>query len=339
MWKDKLTRYLLRHPSARDFLKYLFSSKWLNDNKYYQKLMLNNAHRYASSPASESFGVSIETTLDCNSRCIMCAHSTQEMHGTMTKELFEKIIDDCHRNKISTVELCGYGEPLLDKYFFDRVKYLRKYNMNYGFFTNGSLLDSYKAKMLFELGGLVRVNFSVCGYDKNIYESVMVGLKRDNAYNNILNFLQLKNSLKQKNLIVGVLTVKTNINKKDMRRFCKYWLNQKGINYVITADLGDRTGDRDVNEIGPLGLMHRKDRRLMPCKKLWGVLYIYFDGRVAPCPDNDDKRQLIVGDVNKQTLREIYSGDILRNLRNLHLSNKREVHNVCGKCCHNLPWL
>ncbi len=227
----------------------------------------------------------------------------------------------------------------MDKYFFDGVKYLRKYDMNYGFFTNGSLLDSHKAQMLFELGGLSKVNFSVCGYDKEIYESVMIGLKRDEAYKNILNFLQLKNSLKQeKKPIVGISTVKTNVNKKDMQKFCKFWLHQKGVDHVITAELWDRVGGNQTDEIGRLGLFHKSNRWLMPCRQLWGSINIYFDGRVSPCCEDNDMRELIIGDMNTQTLEEIYSSDILQNLRSLHLSNKRRAHKICGNCYHNLPW-
>ncbi len=78
-------QYLLRHPSVMDILKVLLSSKWLNSNRYYQKYMLNKARRYASKYSRVKTGVCIETTLNCNSRCIMCAHSVKEMHGTMKK--------------------------------------------------------------------------------------------------------------------------------------------------------------------------------------------------------------------------------------------------------------
>jgi len=322
-----------------DFLKYLLSNKWLNGNKYYQKLMLNNARRYALKHSLRVMGVSIETTLNCNARCIMCGHNTKEMHGTMTKELFEKIIDDCHASKIFTVGLSVYGEPFLDKYFFDRVKYLRKYNMSYGIFTNGSLLDPHKAQMLFDLGGLVNINFSVCGYEKKSYEDVMIGLRRDDTYKNILNFLRLKNSLKQEKLIVRISTVKTHVNRKEMRRFCRFWLHQKGVNYVITADLWDRVGEKNIDAIGPRSLFYKTTNWLVPCKSLWGSIYVYFDGRVSPCCENSDKRELIIGDMNNQTLKEIFSSNILHNLRTLHLGDERGAHKICGNCYHNLPWL
>ena len=310
----------------------------LRKNRFYKSYTLKAAQNYVLKYSRSNYGVSIETSLNCNSKCVMCAHAYKQLTGIMKMDLFKKIIKECHSLGIKDVGLNVYGEPFMDPFIFERIRFLRKYNMNYGFFTNGSLLDKSKAKILFKLGGLKSINFSVCGYKPETYEAVMVGLKRDVAYKNIIDFLSLKEIFHQHDLYVSISTVKLHLNKKDMNDFVKFWQKQKGVDAIITADLWDRVGTQSVENIGVLGKIHKKNIWCSPCKQLWGNVYIYYDGRVAPCCDDGDKRKLIVGDVNSQNLLEIFNGKPLENLRKLHLENKRHLHPVCGACFHESNW-
>jgi hypothetical protein len=85
--------------------------------------------------------------------------------------------------------------------------------------------------------------------------------------------------------------------------------------------------------------MTKKTNWLSPCRMLWGPLNVYYDGKVGPCCKDNDKRQLIIGDLTKQTIREISTGEALNNLRKLHLSGKRSSHPICGKCYLNSIWI
>jgi len=337
MLRDRFIKYFTSHPFGADVLKSIFSSKIVANNRFYKAFVLSQAKRYSLNNQGVK-GICIETTLNCNARCVMCYHNSANLTGVMDMDLFKKIINDCAANNITHIGLSLYGEPLLDKYLFERIKYLRQFNMNYGFYTNGQLLDEEKAGKLFELGGLEKINFSVMGYKKETYEETMLGLKRDVSYRNILNFLSLKKKLNQGNVTVGISTVKLHKNKKEMRDLVKFWKSQKGVDYVITADLWNRKGGGNIEEVGEVGKFHQGGNWLSPCRQLWGTVYVYFDGRVVPCCDDNDLRKLTIGDMNKQTLKEIYFSKELDNLRRLHLEDKRNCHPVCGKCLHNSFW-
>jgi MoaA/NifB/PqqE/SkfB family radical SAM enzyme len=336
---EKIKKYIFLRPGLMDLLKKIFSNKLLANNKLYQMYTQEAAQRYARKHPHGVMGVFIETTLNCNSKCKMCYHGYKQLQGIMSMDLFKKIIDDCHANHITDIGLSMYGEPLLDPHLFERICYLRQYNMSYGFFTNAALLDIKKARMFFELSALKKINFSVCGYDPQVYEAIMVGLNRDTTYKNIIGFLRLKEEYKRDDLEVVISTVKLNLNKADMKDFVRFWRKQKGVNQIITADLWDRIGDQDINEIGKLGSLSKKGNWCAPCKQLWGSFNIYFDGRVSPCCDDGDLRQLIIGDMNTQTLQKIYNSGLIENLRKQHLENKRSLHKVCGACSHSSVWI
>jgi radical SAM protein with 4Fe4S-binding SPASM domain len=226
----------------------------------------------------------------------------------------------------------------VDSGLFEKIAYLRKYNMTYGIVTNASLLTPEKVDRFFELGGLNYVNFSMNGFSKEVYEKTMLGLKRDVTYGNVLHFLREKEKCKADDLVVTISAVMTEINKKDLKKLYRFWRKQKGIYMILPIELVNRMGKEYDGKIGKLGPMTKKNNWLSPCRALWGSLMVYYDGKVGPCCVESDKRNLIVGDANKQTIMEISTGEALNNLRKFHLSGKRSEHPICGKCFLNSVW-
>jgi MoaA/NifB/PqqE/SkfB family radical SAM enzyme len=338
MLQTKIRKIVFDHPALLQTAKIVLSSKIIANNPLYKNFVMKKAQRYARECKEYEKVISIETTLSCNARCVFCAHHNKVMTGTMTKDLFEKIIDDCRACGISNVTLGVYGELLTDKHLFERIEYIRRCNMTYSFFSNVSLLTPKMTDKLLGMGGLASVNFSINRFSKEVYEKTMVGLKRDVTYKNALYFLEQRSRLKLDDLAVHISAVRTELNKKDFKNFFKFWKKQKGVSMVWSLELMDRMGDDYDGQLGKLGSMDNACNWLSPCKLLWGPLSVYFDGRVSPCCKDDDKRELIIGDLSKQTLSEVLNGEALRNLRNLHLSDKRKDHPICGKCYLNSVW-
>jgi len=337
-FKDLLTVFFLRHPSLKDLARSALTHKFVVNNAAYKTFVLKKANAYAQKYPQGVMGVAIENTINCNAKCIMCFHSVRTLTGTMSMDLFKKIVDDCVSHGITMISISVYGEPLVDPFFLERIEYLRGKNLNYGFLTNGQLLDNKMALALFKLGGLKQIHFSVCGYDKEVYEKIMPGLNRDVSYENIRNFLELKKRHKGTEPRVSVSTVKVNENKKDLRKYIKFWQAQKGVDFIVAVDLWDRAGDKDMSHVGRIDRCGQKNKWMVPCKRLWGDIIIYFDGRVAPCCRDNDLREWVIGDIRKQNLSEIYNSDEMNHLRRLHLEGKRAVHPMCGKCPNNSFW-
>ncbi len=334
-----MRQIILNHPQLLETAKIILSSRYVANNPLYKNYVRKKAKRYAQECRESEQVISIETTLTCNARCVFCAHHKRVMTGTMSMELYRKIIDECQAYGIKLINFGVYGEFLTDKFLWERIKYLRKYNMTYGFFTNASLLTPEITKKLFALGGLASVNFSINGFSRQVYEDTMIGLKREVTYKNVLYFLEQKEKLKLAKLTVHVSAVRTKLNKQDFREFFKFWKKQKGVFMVWSFELMDRMGDNYDGSLGKLGPMDNKHNWQAPCKLLWGPLSVYYDGRVSPCCKDDDKRELVIGDFTKQTLREILHSQALQNLRQLHLADQRHKHPICGKCYLNSVWL
>ena len=323
------------HPFFAEGMRKLVSSNLILKSKWYKKYVMKRAQEIQI----ETPGISIETILNCNAKCQMCGHSNTKLTGLMTMELFKKVIDDCYENNITKVELSVYGEPSIDPYLIDRIQYLRSYEMKYSFTTNASKLTKDMSKKLIELGGLDKIHFSANALDPNIYHKVMGGkLTQQESYKNILDFIGLKNSMNKSDIWVVISTVKLHVNEKDIPAFTQFWLNQKGVNQIIRHDLDDKVGYAEATEIGKLTNFSRRSSFRLPCRFLWGRLYVYNDGRVGVCCQDWDKRQIIVGDMKIQSIKEINNGSALNDLRRTHATGLRHTHPVCGKCNLNVHW-
>ncbi len=83
----------------------------------------------------------------------------------MPEKMFRDIIDSLepYKQGIEKVDLFGLGEPLLDKFIFDRIKYVKKKGFkNIAISTNADLLDKKKQDLLLETE-IETVIFSIDG--------------------------------------------------------------------------------------------------------------------------------------------------------------------------------
>src|SRR5262249_16291681 len=77
------------------------------------------------------------------------------------------------------------------------------------------------------------------------------------------------------------------------------------------------------------GGMYTSD--FVPCTFLWHTLVIISYGEVGPCPQ-DFMGEIILGDVSKQTLREIFNGPELVRLRQQMIEGQLEKWLPCNGC-------
>ena len=67
------------------------------------------------------------------------------------------------------------------------------------------------------------------------------------------------------------------------------------------------------------------------CNLLYERLYVWFDGTCVPC-DFDYKSYLNLGNVNKNTIKEIWHGKKYNNLRERHIKGERKCVEPCNRC-------
>lgn len=252
-------------------------------------------------------GIIIEPTNICNLKCRHCtAQSINEKRGKMSFGFYKNIIDA--NPQLTCLILSRNGESLLNPDIYDMVKYAKDRNIYVSIYTNGILMNRDAADRLI-YAGIDEIIFSL--------EDVKEGYEN----NRNAKYAEFKKNIEY------VLAV-----KPLKRPFLKIGLNVariSGDSEACIKRIREGWGAKvDHIDVEPL-MGSRSAKRKIPCRTLWRNAVVRWDGVVLPCCI-DMKSTLIMGDLNKNTLREIFNGEKALALRKSHLEKKYPP--VCEYC-------
>jgi hypothetical protein len=253
----------------------------------------------------------IENTNACNAHCVMCPREKlTRKPGVMAFALFEKIIREVSEVKRKPiVHLHGFGEPLLDESLPDRIRLAKALGITHTYLvTNASLLFPETAKKIID-AGLDEMKISFCGTDDDSYNRTMRGLDFKTALNNIIEFVTIRKEMKKKTpkLILQYLPQKTNgAAIKDFKLLGRAVLDKKMGDCLNVSALDNFGGGRDYNPV--------KGNIASVCFYPWSALSVLWDGRaVTCCVDYNGVQE--IGDLNSQTVAEIWNGPVMSGIR------------------------
>jgi len=278
-------------------------------------------------------GLDIGVTNACNSDCIMCPHSKLKNIGTMNMKLYRKIIDNCAKLKIKNVTLSFFGEPLLDKTLIEKIRYAKGKNLVVGFYSNASLLTEKWAKELIE-SKLDGITISLDGYTKEIYERIRRGLKFEVVKDNISNLIKLKEKMRKDVPKIDLVLVELEENKRDVKKFYNEWKGKVESINIINM----RNWAGDINKKGTKESFHfNSNTKRKPCNLIWQRMIVDWNGEVVLCCD-DWNHSIILGNLKKQNIEEIWRGDKLKKIREAHIKGEFWKIPICSECNKRSIW-
>ncbi|MBI5560475.1 MAG: SPASM domain-containing protein [Deltaproteobacteria bacterium] len=265
--------------------------------------------------------VRVETTDICNANCSTCTREimTRSM-GTMDMGLYKKIVDECSLHRVRYIHLHNFGEPLLDKLLFERISYARQKGIDTKLFSNFSLLDEEMARRVVA-SGLGVIKASIDGDSKETFEGIRKGIKFDNVVENIDTLLKVRKELNSKTPLVGLVFVETEKNYSEREGFVRRWKGKVDSIHISSYH----------NWGGSLNGRRNPEERGMPCLRVWQTFTVLWNGDVALCcMDYDGK--VLIGNVNRETISDIFNGEKLRGIRESHLRGEFGKIPICLKC-------
>jgi radical SAM protein with 4Fe4S-binding SPASM domain len=245
--------------------------------------------------------ISMELNNDCNKACSCCIRpgETQMMDTRLKEKIFLEIDK-------KVLALCPnyLGEPMLHmEILLDWIQRAKEagavdIRMN----TNGSLLTPKTFAQL-SLAGLDLLSISVDKYHKN--EDIMQNVR---WYKELRKWLATSKPIIRQSSIV----------------------DPKGTNTVAYSEVFDEVIYRELMDYGD----NTEDATPLPnwrCEQLWQKLMIKADGGVQPCcgiPYDGE----IIGDINVQSIHEIWHGSPMTKIREFHLRGESHLLDICAKC-------
>ena len=285
--------------------------------------------------------VSIEPTTSCNLRCPECPSGLRSFTrptGMIELDLFKHVVDEL-KGHLIYLYLYFQGEPFLHTQFSELVKYATDQDLYVVTSTNAHFLDEDNARAIVE-SGLDRIIISIDGTTQETYESYRVGGKLEKVKEGTLNLVYWRKKLKKKkpHVVFQFLVVKPNEHQiKEVYALA----NELGVDEVKlkTAQIYDYENGSDLipaiekysrYKVRPDGTYKIKNELLNHCWKLWHSCVITWDGKVVPCCFDKDAKY-IMGDLSKDSFREIWQNEAYQSFRANILRSRQEI-DICRNC-------
>lgn len=183
------------------------------------------------------FVVDIEPTNRCNADCHFCPRDMTPHQGLMSWETFEQALlraDELTSLGRVTVNLCGLGEPLLNKHAPKMVRRIREEGFDAGMSSNASLLDEKKGTALVE-AGLQKIFINVGDIDDD-YEEIYK-LPFEKTRDNILRFIEMSKGVTD----VHIVLVDYRQDKNHIKAMRSYW-ESFGVTNFMEFEIMNRGG-------------------------------------------------------------------------------------------------
>jgi len=326
-------------------------SEIFNNNKIFYhgdriKEYLDSKH--TSSPIT----VTLDLTNRCNNKCPHCISYLKDKKD-LDYNILRNLLKDLKNIGVRGIVITGGGEPLLYNKLIDSLEYGKRLGLNFGMITSGQS-DIREKEWLKILKCLNWIRFSLDAGSPSRYKFTH-GLS-ELKFNKIIKTINKITNLKINNNLnitigVGYIVNLQEPNKeledvdKAVRLVCK-----KGLNYFQLRPVLVRSDNKDSRFIDYLeitkeyvnnlnydiklyntSLQRRVDRKFRYCHGGHFITSICANGKVYYCCILKNMNKGEVGDLNKQSFREIWNDGNVRKI-----GNNINVNNCPNRCKNNI---
>lgn len=239
----------------------------------------------------------------------------------MDYELFKIILEDLNninlRNGGFQIQLHHFGEstfhPELEKF----LKLCRHYRIKSMISSNGATLDERISNKIID--NLDVLWFSFDSVDKEIYEKMRKGASFERTVQNIIDFMKLKGNKRPEVILSSLI-------ETDQEVYRDFW-KDKGDFKFLFKNYHNWRHEPDIVEFTGI----KKEITNNPCLYLLTSFTVLVNGDVVPCC-MDYEGEMILGNLRRQTIGEVWYGQRYKNIRAKHIMMKKQDVNLCKGC-------
>jgi len=319
------------------------------------------------------FFINVDITRRCNLSCQGCQYHSSQIRKTLHKnynvdfislDLVEKLCSDLPNLDTHEVFLLGQGEPLLHPHIDKIISSFKQSGCLVQLFTNGTLINESKARMLVA-SGLDVLRVSLWATNNKEYEKCYPGTNPEKMQKTFDGIRSVHNIKIKHDRIHPHIILTTPLNRHNWKSIKErvrlaYSLGCNGVMFDIYQHWGEFKSDAlssdEISELclklsglradlEQLSLKHNIDEillryslgetawRSLPCYAGWFHTRIHVDGRILPC----GACTLSLGNLTENSLTKIWNGSEYRSFRNKMLSSQGTLsfsdHCYCDWCC------
>ncbi|MBF0312069.1 MAG: SPASM domain-containing protein [Oligoflexia bacterium] len=265
--------------------------------------------------------ITIENTTYCGANCIVCPRSKYSSNWEhMNTDFFMEIMDQAAELGVISLDTCGFGDSFMDPEFEkklrltkERYPFVKTYNS-----TTGHLCDENRYQWIIETIDTLKI--SIYATSKETYGKI---------HGEKLNFEKIKKNInriieteKSKRPYIIMLFVVLPENRHEAEQWKEEWESKS--DEIMLWKPHNWNGTYPSDSVTPLAIQS--------CgRPLHGNPYVHANGEVSICCF-DYNKNLIIGDLRKEKLKDILQGEKLERIRSMHKDLTFPENIICKKC-------
>jgi radical SAM protein with 4Fe4S-binding SPASM domain len=261
--------------------------------------------------------VDFEVSSLCNMDCPMCfrPHRRNQNDGLMDLNIFKKGIDECVKYNLYSIRLSWRGEPTTHPNLLDMVAYAKKRGVKeVSFLSNGLVIDEEYAKKLTQMR-VDYISFSIDGLYED-YERIRKPATFEGILKSLKSLKEMRDSIGEGYPRIKVNTIWTKV--KD--QLDEYYKIFEPLADIISFN-PDYDYTQETSKIAPNHI----------CQYPWQRLTVKWNGDVPMCISDWDS-EVILGNITKSTIFEIWNGDKMNQIRQDQQNHRIRNYAPCHKC-------
>jgi radical SAM protein with 4Fe4S-binding SPASM domain len=252
----------------------------------------------------------------------MCYTITEEFKEkvnakVMDINLYKKIIDEI-AGKVFAIRLSLRGESTIHRNFIECIRYAKEKGIKeISFLTNGGKLNpEFFIKVLEAGADWITISFDGLA---ETYEKIRKPLRFHEMVYNIQMMKKIKDDLGVKKPVIKIQSIWPAIRTCAQEYYDTFspYVDLVAFNPLIDYLNNDKSVSYEEN---------------FSCPQLYQRLVIGADGRVMMC-SNDEENWQVMGNINTETVHQVWHGQKLQQVRQLHLQKDGFLKvDACKKC-------
>lgn len=267
--------------------------------------------------------VDLELSSVCNLNCPFCYTISDDFKKRVSKKFMDfniakKVIEEIS-NKSVALRLSFRGESTLHPNFIEIIKYAKEKGLKeISFLTNGSkLTDAYFEEML--KAGVDWITISFDGLNEQ-YEYNRRPLKFNEMYERLCSIKNIKRKYNSIKPVIKLQTIWPAIQDNPSEYYNKL------------SPVCDLIAFNPIIDYSKSYSNENNYEENFACPMMYQRIFITSEGNAVPCC-NDLLEEYSIGNVYSDSIYDIWHGERLNNLRNIHkLENGFKQIGICRKC-------
>jgi len=281
----------------------------------------------------------LHITNKCNLSCPFCPRTWKDVsggfdeYGFMSMDLYRKITDEAAKGGVKAFHFTANGEPLLHRGLEEMIAYAHEKGIiDIIVHTNACGLSENRARKLLKVG-MTRLAISFDSPNKETYQKLRIGASYEKTLENIKRFVRLRDELGYSLPTVRVQMVDQGANIHERKQFDEMFGEiADSTSHAVYVNYNGGPGSyvgTDVIDGSNMAIGVQKYNPDFKCKYLWQRMIIEWNGECFPCFYGFD---LKVGDLRESTIHEVWHGEQMQHLRQLHSTKSYNKCSTCNNC-------